>query len=131
MNKLNILVVDDEEMELEILKNYFEKEGHSVTTAKDGNIALDEFNKSNYDIIFLDYNMPGYNGSEVCKIIKKSKPAQKLIILTGNFTDEAYYSSIEDEICPECLIYKPIDLEQIKSCMEKVLKGIKIYQTNN
>lgn len=67
--KYKILIVDDEEGIVTMLKDYFEFHGYSVYTAFSGTEALKAVN-SNPDIILLDINMPDIDGLEVCKLIR-------------------------------------------------------------
>lgn len=65
-----LLIIDDEEMILNMLKCYFESEGYIVETAKDADGALSKLS-SLPDLILLDINMPGINGLELCKVIRQ------------------------------------------------------------
>lgn len=67
--KHTILVVDDEEMILKMLRKCFEAEGFLVYTACDGESAV-ELLSCNPDIILLDVNMPGMNGLQLCQLIR-------------------------------------------------------------
>ncbi|HBF9827015.1 TPA: response regulator, partial [Clostridioides difficile] len=64
-----ILVVDDEEGIITLLKDYFEMNGYEVYTAQSGKDALKKISK-NPDIILLDINMPEIDGIEVCNRIR-------------------------------------------------------------
>ena len=64
MNEIKILWVDDE---IDMLKPhilFLEKKNYKVTTANNGQDALDLFDQENFDIVFLDENMPGLSGLE-------------------------------------------------------------------
>lgn len=85
-----ILIADDEPDILEIIKYNLEREGFSVTTAKDGDEALVKARSLQPDLIILDIMMPKKNGVEVCEILR-SQPAFKntLIIFLTALNDEA------------------------------------------
>lgn len=68
--KQKILVVDDEEDILEILKYNLEKEGFEVKTASDGNAGIEMAEKFDPHLIILDIMMPGMDGIEVCQKLR-------------------------------------------------------------
>ena len=64
----NLLIIDDEEIIINLLHDYFSQLGYSVVTAKDGNEGIDLFNASpNFDLVITDINMPGIDGNAVAK----------------------------------------------------------------
>ena len=66
----NILVVDNDQITLKIVKNMLEKEGYQVVTAKDGLNALDILKDHTPDFIFVDFIMPNVDGEMLCRIIR-------------------------------------------------------------
>lgn len=87
---MNILIADDEVSMLKILKAYFNKDGHNVLSAKDGEEALDIFYNNKIDLAILDWMMPKKDGIQVCKEIKENSNT-KVLMLTAK-------SQTEDEI---------------------------------
>lgn len=79
---LKILVVDDEKPIADILKFNLEKEGYTVVCAHDGNDAIELAEKENPDLILLDIMLPGKDGNEVCREIRKTK-TMPIIMLTA------------------------------------------------
>jgi two-component system, OmpR family, response regulator MtrA len=67
----NILVVDDDNSILQLIKGTLESEGFNVTLAGDGQSALDQIADSKPDLVLLDILMPGLNGFEVLKNIQE------------------------------------------------------------
>ena len=67
-----ILLVDDEEAILKLLRFPLEKEGYQVVTAKDGAEALQTFARESFDLVILDLMMPQVDGMEVCRRIRAS-----------------------------------------------------------
>ncbi len=78
----NILVVDDEQNIVNIIKYNLKKEGYNVLTAENGQEALEVFKKSNPDLILLDIMMPVLDGYEVCKKIRETSNVP-IIMLTS------------------------------------------------
>ncbi|MEN6566205.1 MAG: ATP-binding protein [Veillonellales bacterium] len=79
-----ILVVDDEEINLAVVKNCFYGMDYRVVCAKDGEAALTEIAAHDYNLVLLDMMMPGLNGLEVCRRIrgKYSEHALPVIMIT-------------------------------------------------
>lgn len=80
-SKAKILVADDEEDILEILKFNLTKEDFEVFTARDGDEAIIKAKESNPDLIVLDMMMPGKNGLEVCEILRSQNQFNDTLIM--------------------------------------------------
>ncbi len=65
-----ILLVEDEKNIREAVTAYLEKEGYWVSAVEDGKEALEEFSRSNYDLIVLDLMLPKVTGEQVCRAIR-------------------------------------------------------------
>ena len=84
-----ILIADDEDDILEILRFNLEHEGYTVETAKNGNIALDKAKVFQPHLIILDVMMPGKNGIEVCKQLRSNSTFdQSLIVFLSAMNDD-------------------------------------------
>ncbi len=62
-----VLIVDDDENTLEILRRWLAKEGYTTVSAADGQQCLDALAKEEFDIVLLDVMMPGVDGMQVCE----------------------------------------------------------------
>jgi two-component system alkaline phosphatase synthesis response regulator PhoP len=84
-----VLIADDEPDILEILKYNLQNEGYEVTTAKDGNDAMEKAKRLHPDLVVLDVMMPGKTGVEVCELLR-AQPVFKdtLIIFLTAVNDE-------------------------------------------
>lgn len=80
MDKKNILVVDDEEQIVEIVKAYLEREDHGVFTAYNGQDALKIFERESIDFVVLDLMLPDLSGEEVCKKIRLTSQVPILML---------------------------------------------------
>ena len=70
-SKVKILVVDDDENICELVRLYLDKEGFEVSTANDGIEAIEEFKRTTPDMVILDIMLPGADGWQVCREIRK------------------------------------------------------------
>jgi CheY-like chemotaxis protein len=119
MNEIKILWVDDE---IDMLKPhilFLEKKNYKVTTCNNGQDAIDIFDKENFDIVFLDENMPGLSGLETLAEIKEKKTSVPVIMITKSeeeyIMEEAIGSKIAD------YLIKPVNPNQILLSLKKNL----------
>lgn len=82
-----ILVVEDDPGILLGLKDEFESEGYTVRTAEDGHAALAKARKGPPDLIILDIMLPGLDGYEVCKKLRREGNTTPIIMLTVKDTE--------------------------------------------
>ena len=81
-----ILCIDDETVGLAVRKMMLESEGFDVAAAPDGKTGLQLFSDSKYDLVLLDYSMPGMNGGEVAQAIRQIRPQTPIILLSAYVT---------------------------------------------
>ncbi len=81
--KVNILVVDDEEVVRLLFKTTLEEAGHQVTGAETASEGLELVKQRDFDLVFLDLKMPGMDGAELFRQIKDIKPKLPVTIITG------------------------------------------------
>jgi CheY-like chemotaxis protein len=119
MDKIKILWVDDE---IDFLKPhilFLEKKNYSVTTCNNGRDAIDIFDENNFDIVFLDENMPGMSGLETLSEMKEKKSSIPMIMITKSeeeyIMEEAIGSKIAD------YLIKPVNPNQILLSIKKNL----------
>ena len=84
-----ILIVDDDTNICELLRLYIEKEGFEASIANDGETALKMFDTVNPDLILLDIMLPGLDGWQVCREIRK-KSSRPIIMLKMCIRDRYY-----------------------------------------
>jgi two-component system phosphate regulon response regulator PhoB len=90
MPKTNILVVEDDEDILELVRYNLSREGYQVTTAMAGEEALKNARSKQFDLVLLDLLLPGLDGLEICRILKSdSKTAHLPIIMVTAKGEEA------------------------------------------
>lgn len=87
MSSGRILVVDDDPQIRRVLKVTLTGDGYEVDDAKDGEAALEKLREQRFDLLLLDFNMPGMSGLEVCRAIRRSSEIA-IIMLTVRDTEE-------------------------------------------
>ena len=86
--KCSILLVDDEQTMVKYLSKRLIKKGFEISIAYNGLDALEQVKAADFDVILLDVLMPGMNGIDTLKEIKKIKPETEVIMLTGHASVE-------------------------------------------
>src|SRR5690606_3037394 len=119
MSKIKILWVDDE---IDLLKPhimFLESKNYLITKAQSGTEALEEIAKENFDIVFLDENMPGLTGIETLTEIKERQANLPVVMITKSeeeyIMEEAIGSKIAD------YLIKPVNPNQILLSLKKNL----------
>ena len=87
--KIRVLLVDDEQQFLDQLSERLRIRNYEVTACLSGEEALEIVNKYNFDVVVLDVAMPGLDGTETLREIKRLKPLTEVIMLTGHATVES------------------------------------------
>ncbi len=81
MNRLSILVVEDEPDIRDLIGYLLEKEGYKVSTAADGAIALQKLAKEEFDLLLLDLMLPQVDGLEICRTMKGDRKTSEMPII--------------------------------------------------
>ncbi len=133
MKKYDILLVDDDRFVIETLSHYLNELGYMVTSAENGESAIKELSKRDFELIITDLVMRQVDGLSVLKKAKEINPLSMVMILTGH---GELTSSIDAlRMNADDYLLKPCEREQIKTrvenCLEKyeLLKKIKIFET--
>ena len=116
-----ILVVDDEERIVDIIKAYLEKDGFTVITAYDGRSALDLARGQSPDLILLDLMLPEVSGWDVCRELRKESDVP-IIMLTAR--DDITDKIIGLELGADDYVTKPFDPKEVLSRARAVLRRI-------
>jgi DNA-binding NtrC family response regulator len=114
-----LLIVDDEPVLCDSLKRVFEREGYEVSAADTAEAALQLYNAAPHDLILCDIILPGMDGIEFLKTVRRSSPDQMVIIMTA-------YASIETAVGAlragaRDYILKPVIHEEIKRLVHMAL----------
>ena len=116
-----ILIVDDEAIVREILMEFLEILGYQADQLEDGVSGLEAMNSGNYSIAFTDIRMPGIDGIEFVKCLKKTRPEIPVIIITGHGAEDICKEAIDAGAF--AFFQKPFHFSEIKEVMEKIKKA--------
>ena len=111
MDSIKVLLVDDEIEFMETLVKRMRKRGLDVQGVKSGEEALDLLAVEQPDVVVMDVKMPGMNGIEVLKLIKKQLPLVEVIMLTGHASLELAMQGMESGAYD--YLMKPMDLDEL------------------
>jgi heterodisulfide reductase subunit A len=118
-----ILVVDDELIVRDSLKEWLEDNGFSVEEAASGDEALEKMEKGPFDLLLLDIKMPGMDGVEVLRIVKESHPDTTVIMITAYATVDTAVEAMK--IGALDYLIKPFDPEKLVPMVEGVYQDLK------
>ncbi len=117
--KSNVLVVDDLRNIRLTLGGILEDEGHNVVTVEDGYQAIEAVKKTHFDAIFMDIKMPGINGVQTFREVKKVDPKATVIMMTAYSVEDSVKEALEEGAY--AVIYKPFDIERVIAIIEELL----------
>lgn len=109
----SILVIDDEAAIRELLKYNLEKEGYKVTSASDGEHALNLMDKSKFDLVILDLMLPGINGLEVCRKMRQDHSLSTIPIIMLTAKGEEIDKVVGLELGADDYVTKPFGVREL------------------
>ncbi len=128
MQKLNILIVEDGRSQREMLRDFLISEGHRVMEAENGEAAIKSVLNSHFDLILLDYKMPGMDGLEVLKEVKRINHEIDVVIITAYGTIETAVEAIK--VGAIDYITKPIELDELLILVDRVAERRGLIREN-
>jgi two-component system response regulator HydG len=120
MDRINILVVDDLRSSRLTLGGILEDEGHNVVLAENGYQAIEAARQLPFDLVFMDIKMPGINGVQTFREVKKTNPQAAVIMMTAYSVEDLVREALEEGAY--AVVYKPFDMEHVVSIIESVLR---------
>lgn len=114
-----VLVVDDEQKIVEVVKSYLQHSGYEVYTAYNGNKAMAVFEEVDPDLVILDLMLPDITGEEICKNIRR-KSRIPIIMLTAKAEEEDILKGLD--IGADDYVLKPFSPRQLVARVAAVLR---------
>ena len=114
-----IFIVDDEPQIVKVLKAYLEKAGYQVVTADDGKNALGIFQREKPDFLILDLNLPGLDGLEVCKSIRRDSNIP-ILMLTARVEEADKLIGLE--LGADDYVIKPFSPREVVARVRTILR---------
>lgn len=112
-----ILVVDDEKVVRDFFLKFLSLENKQVTTAENGQEAIRIVNNEHFDIIFLDARMPGTDGVETFKELKKITGNNTRYVMMTGYSIDSLLEKLDNQRI-EAFIRKPFDIQEIKAVLD-------------
>ena len=119
MSTGTILLVDDEPKVCDLLRVYLERSGYEVACVQQGTAAIEEVARRNPDLVLLDLNLPGMDGLEVCRTLRKTSDIP-IIMLTAR--DEEADRIVGLELGADDYVTKPFSPREVVARVKAVLR---------
>jgi DNA-binding NtrC family response regulator len=121
--RLEILVVDDEEVVCTRLKPALEKDGYYVETFTESTLAKKRIEKHRFDIVVTDIKMAAVDGMELLTFVREKWPKTRVIVISGFTTVEMTREAFQAGVCD--VLAKPFKIRQLKELIDKVALEIR------
>jgi CheY-like chemotaxis protein len=116
-----VLVIDDEEPILEMVRAALSEHGYQVEIAQDGESALRQLGQTPCDLILCDWKMPGLSGQQVYERLRASAPllSERLVFISGDVVNEKTQKFLEEhrKIC----LSKPFSLVEFRAAVSRAI----------
>jgi YesN/AraC family two-component response regulator len=117
----HILVVDDEELIVDLLHDYFDELGYDVCVAQSAEEAIEKLNnEKQFNLVLTDINLPGKSGLDLLKIVRETREDLPVVLLTGLKTLDNAITAVKSGAAD--YITKPFELDSVRRVVEKILK---------
>ena len=128
MNALDIVIVEDEPYQREMMRDFLNREGHRITEAGNGEEALRLFSEGSFDLVLLDFRMPGMNGLELLQQAKRLNPEIDAVIITAYGTIETAVAAMKAGACD--YITKPVDFDELSLLIDRIAEHRRLVKEN-
>lgn len=121
--KKTILVIDDEDVIRNLMKDVLDMLGYNVLLSSEPKDALELYrmHKTEIDLILMDMMMPGMNGPELYKAMNQIDPNNKVIVLSGYSMADEVEQMLNDGVIG--FVQKPVSIAKLKEILAEALEG--------
>ncbi|OGP35011.1 MAG: Fis family transcriptional regulator [Deltaproteobacteria bacterium GWC2_65_14] len=126
--KVNILIVDDEEIVRESLASWLKEDGYEVEAAENGARALERLPAKDWNLAMVDLKMPGMDGIQLMDEIRKARPETIVIIMTAYATVDTAVQAMKKGAYD--YIVKPFNPEDLSMTIRKIIEHQKLVKEN-
>ena len=118
-----ILIIDDEEPILSMIRDNLSSQGYNVETTTDGEKALRELEEKRFDVAICDWKMPGVSGRQIYDQLRDTNPkiCQRMIFITGDVVNPQIRHFLKNENRP--CVAKPFTLSEFQTAVEDILNA--------
>lgn len=117
--KVDILVVDDEETIRSLFTDLLNEEGYEVTCAANGKEAIERLKEKSFQIAFIDVHMPIMNGAESVRAIRELNPSTEIVMM-DSFPDIFLEQALKEGAIT--CVHKPFNIQEIIGIVREILE---------
>jgi DNA-binding NtrC family response regulator len=115
-DRLPVLIVDDEPDTGNLMAKFLSALGYQAHAAQDGHTALRLVDCCNYGLVIIDYEMPGMNGVDLYRRIRRARPELAAVFVTGHTTIDVVFPAVEAGVLR--VFQKPVDFRELIPVLE-------------
>ncbi len=125
LDNLKLLIVDDTPLNLTLATKLFTRKGHNVIAVEDGKLAVEQFQKDQFDAILMDMQMPEMDGLEATREIRRlekegSKKTTPIIAMTANEDRSDQQKCFDAGM--NGFISKPLSIKEVIPAIQKIIQ---------
>ena len=128
MEKVKILIAEDEKPQRDLLEGFLKKEGFSVEAVSNGKEVLQKLQASFFDMALIDYKMPQLDGAQTLKEIRRLYPDLPVIMMTAYGTVETAVAAMKEGALD--YLTKPIDLDELLLMLQRIIERSNLIREN-
>jgi phosphate regulon transcriptional regulator PhoB len=117
-----ILIVEDELDLVKLLKYNLEREGFKVSTATDGSVAMAEMRRDEPDVVILDLMLPGMDGLEVCRQLRRNEKFNRIAVLILTARGDEADRVVGLELGADDYVTKPFSMRELVARVRALLR---------
>jgi CheY-like chemotaxis protein len=124
----NILIVDDEELDRVLISSILETEGHEVSFASQGDVALKVLGEKRIDLVITDLVMPEFNGLRLIREMREREPKARIIAISGAAPEQL---DIAEDYGANKTLFKPVSWDKLMEAVNEVLTDPKYMRDDD